>query len=60
MSSANRRIGIIGLGFGMQVYVPALRSEGFDVVALCSRTRDKLVAAAAAAGMRTCTRTRWS
>ncbi len=51
MSSANRRIGIIGLGFGMQVYVPALRSEGFDVVALCSRTRDKLVAAAAAAGI---------
>ena len=35
----------------MQVYVPALRSEGFDVVALCSRTRDKVVAAAAAAGI---------
>jgi predicted dehydrogenase len=48
---ATRRIGIVGLGFGTQVYVPAFRSEGWDVVALSSRTRDKLVQAAASAGI---------
>ena len=48
---SSRRIGIIGLGFGTQVYVPAFRSEGWDVVALCSRTRDKVSQAAAAAGI---------
>lgn len=46
-----RRIGVIGLGFGVQVYVPAFRSEGWDVAALCSRTRDKVVEAAKAAGI---------
>jgi predicted dehydrogenase len=48
---SSRRIGIIGLGFGTQVYVPAFRSEGWDVVALCSRTRDKVTQAASAAGI---------
>lgn len=48
---ASRRIGIIGLGFGTQVYVPAFRSEGWDVVALSSRTPDKLAAAATAASI---------
>lgn len=52
MTSSTRRIGIIGLGFGTQVYVPAFRSEGWEVVALSSRTRDKLAQAAAAAGVR--------
>jgi predicted dehydrogenase len=49
---ASRRIGIIGLGFGTQVYVPAFRSEGWDVVALSSRTPDKLAQAASAAGVK--------
>ena len=48
---SSRRIGIIGLGFGTQVYVPAFRSEGWDVVAISSRTPDKLAAAAAASGI---------
>jgi len=52
MASSNRRIGIIGLGFGVQVYIPAFRSEGWEVVAICSRTRDKAEKAAAAAGVR--------
>ncbi|HKE42502.1 MAG TPA: Gfo/Idh/MocA family oxidoreductase [Casimicrobiaceae bacterium] len=52
MPSSNRRIGIIGLGFGIQVYVPAFRSEGFEVVAICSRTRDKAEKAATAIGVR--------
>jgi len=47
----NRRIGVIGLGFGTQVYVPAFRSEGWDVVALSSRTKGKLEEAAQASGV---------
>ena len=49
--AARKRIGIIGLGFGVQVYLPAFRSEGWDVVALCSRHRDAAARAAAAAGV---------
>src|SRR5437764_13366352 len=48
MAAQNRKIGVIGVGFGAQVYIPAFRSEGFDVVALCSRNRDKAVQAASA------------
>lgn len=51
MPSSKRRIGIIGLGFGTQVYVPAFRSEGWEIAAICSRTDDKVRAAAAAAGI---------
>jgi predicted dehydrogenase len=46
------RIGIIGVGFGAQVYIPAFRSEGWDVAALCSRSGDKVVRAAEDAGVR--------
>jgi predicted dehydrogenase len=49
--AGKRRIGVIGLGFGTQVYVPAFRSEGWEVAALSSRTRDKLAKAAQAAGV---------
>jgi predicted dehydrogenase len=38
MPTSKRRVGIIGLGFGTQVYLPAFRSEGWTVAALCSRT----------------------
>jgi predicted dehydrogenase len=48
---AHRRIGVIGVGFGAQVYVPGLTSEGWDVAALCSRGRDKARKAADAAGI---------
>jgi predicted dehydrogenase len=41
MPSANRKIGIIGLGFGAQVYAPAFRSEGWEVAGVCGRNRDK-------------------
>ncbi|HEY2816622.1 MAG TPA: Gfo/Idh/MocA family oxidoreductase [Casimicrobiaceae bacterium] len=37
-----RRVGVIGVGFGAQVYIPAFRSEGWDVAAICSRNRDKV------------------
>ncbi len=46
-----RRIGIIGLGFGAQVYIPAFRSEGWEVPAICSRSREKAAKVADAAGI---------
>jgi len=51
MPSSNPRIGIIGVGFGAQVYIPGFRSEGWDVAAICSRSRDKVDEAAKAAGI---------
>jgi predicted dehydrogenase len=51
MSASKRRVGIIGIGFGSQVYVPAFASEGWDVVALCSRHADKARRLADAAGI---------
>ena len=45
------RVGIIGVGFGAQVYIPAFRSEGWDVAALCSRHRDKVAEVAKAANV---------
>ena len=50
--ATSKRIGVIGVGFGAQVYVPGLQSEGWDVAALCSRTRDKAAQVAQAAGIR--------
>lgn len=44
--SRRRRIGIIGVGFGAKVHVPAFRSEGWDVRAICSRNPDRAAAAA--------------
>jgi predicted dehydrogenase len=52
MPIARPRIGVIGIGFGAQVYVPGLQSEGWDVVALCSRSREKAMKVADAAGIR--------
>jgi len=52
MAASNRRVGVIGLGFGTQVYIPAFRSEGWDVVAVCSRNREKAQQTANAAGVR--------
>jgi predicted dehydrogenase len=49
VTSNPSRIGIIGVGFGAQVHVPGFRSEGWDVVAICSRTREKAQKAAAEA-----------
>ncbi len=52
LPASKRRIGIIGVGFGAQVYIPGLRSEGWDIVALCSRNRDNLAKVARDAGIR--------
>ena len=51
MAEAKRRIGIVGLGFGVQVHAPGFRDEGWDVAAICSRHEDKARQAAAAAGI---------
>jgi len=52
LASSKRSIGVIGVGFGAQVYVPGLQSEGWEVAAVCSRTRDKAAKVAEAAGIR--------
>jgi predicted dehydrogenase len=52
MPPSKRRLGLIGLGFGTQVYIPAFRSEGWEVAAICSRSRDKAAKAADTAGIR--------
>jgi predicted dehydrogenase len=51
MASSKNSIGVIGVGFGAQVHVPAFRSEGWDVAAICSRTREKAQKAADEAGI---------
>jgi len=51
MAALNRRVGIIGVGFGAQVYAPAFASEGWEVVALCSRDGQKARKAADALGI---------
>jgi predicted dehydrogenase len=51
VSSSQRRIGVIGVGFGAQVHVPAFRSEGWEVAAICSRSREKAQKAATEAGI---------
>ncbi|HTP99538.1 MAG TPA: Gfo/Idh/MocA family oxidoreductase [Casimicrobiaceae bacterium] len=48
---ANPRVGIVGLGFGAQVHLPAFQSEGWEVAVVCSRHADKARAAADAAGV---------
>ncbi len=52
MAAANRRIGVIGIGFGAQVYVPGLQSEGWEVAALCSRNLEKATKVAQGLGIR--------
>lgn len=47
MSESNRvRVGVVGVGWGALVHVPAYRAvEGFEVVALCSRREERVAAA---------------
>jgi predicted dehydrogenase len=52
MPGSPRKVGVIGVGFGSQVYVPAFRAEGWDVTAICSRNREKVTKVAAEGGIR--------
>ncbi|HVB07259.1 MAG TPA: Gfo/Idh/MocA family oxidoreductase [Acidimicrobiales bacterium] len=40
------RIGVVGVGFGVTVHVPAFQSEGLEVVAICARHAGRAEAAA--------------
>ncbi|BBX94204.1 MULTISPECIES: Gfo/Idh/MocA family protein [Mycolicibacterium] len=47
-----KRVGVIGVGWGAHVQVPALRAaKGFEPVALCARTPDRLERVAAKLGI---------
>ena len=46
MTNTPLRIGVIGVGFGTRVHVPAFRSEGMEVVAVCARHRERAEEAA--------------
>lgn len=50
-ATSKPRVGIIGLGFGAQVHLPAFQSEGWEAVALSCRHRDKARKVADAAGV---------
>ena len=51
MSTDGLKIGVIGLGVGAAAHIPALRAEGFDVVAVAATSRDRATAAATDAGV---------
>jgi len=51
VAAGKKRIGVIGVGFGLMVHVPGFRSEGWDVVALSSRSRERAQRAAQDAGI---------
>ena len=51
MPGSQRKVGVIGVGFGLQVYVPAFRAEGWDVAAICSRNREKVAKVATEAAI---------
>ena len=46
MTKTSLRIGVIGVGFGTRVHIPAFQSEGMNVVAVCARHRDRAEKAA--------------
>ena len=47
------RIGVVGVGFGSTVHIPAFQSEGLEVVAVCARRQERADEAAARFGIPT-------
>ncbi len=41
MADGTKKIGVLGVGFGSAVHVPAFRSEGWDVAAVYSRNEER-------------------
>jgi predicted dehydrogenase len=41
MVDGSLRVGVIGVGFGTQVQIPAFQSEGVEVVAVCARREER-------------------
>ncbi len=48
MAGEKLRLGVIGVGFGATVQIPGFLSEGWEVVAVCSRTPERVNKTAAA------------
>jgi len=46
MAGNTLRVGVVGVGFGVAVHVPAFRAEGWEVTAICARTPEKVAATA--------------
>jgi predicted dehydrogenase len=46
MSTANLRVGVIGVGFGTIVQIPGFQAEGIEVVGVCSQRIDRAEKAA--------------
>lgn len=46
MSKRPLRVGVVGVGFGTTVHVPAFQSEGVEVVAVCARRLERAEEAA--------------
>jgi len=44
-------MGVVGVGFGATVHIPAFQSEGIEVVAICSRRRERAEEASARFGV---------
>ncbi len=42
MVSSNPKVAIVGLNVGINGHLPAFRTEGWDVVAMCATTKDKV------------------
>ncbi len=49
--SRKPRLGIIGVGWGARVQIPAFRATGWEVVAICGRTEEKVQRIAAEHGI---------
>src|SRR5687767_11858617 len=45
------RVGVVGVGFGAAVHIPGFQSEGVEVVAVCTRRRERAEEAAARFGI---------
>ncbi len=41
MNGPSIRIGVVGVGFGAVVHIPAFQSEGLDVIAVCARREER-------------------
>jgi predicted dehydrogenase len=41
MTESKIRIGVVGVGFGSVVHIPAFQSEGLEVVAVCARREER-------------------
>src|SRR5919206_135057 len=51
MNNGRLRIGVVGVGFGATVHIPAFQSEGLEVVAVCARRPERAQACASQFGV---------